>query len=140
VAAGSSVRLDAIGWVSSALTDIRSAPKQGDEGGAEAWLVFDEAVGPALANVSAGDSMVLITWLHEADRSVLRVHPRDDRSRPEAGVFSTRSPDRPNPIGLHDVVVLEVEGRRVRVRALEAVDGTPILDLKPKLAPRGRPR
>jgi tRNA-Thr(GGU) m(6)t(6)A37 methyltransferase TsaA len=128
-------RLRVVGYVRSPLTDVRKAPRQGDEGGAEAWLEFDTALAPALAGVAPGDSMVLITWLHQADRDVLETHPRNDPSRPLSGVFATRSPDRPNPVGLHDVVVLAVEGGRVRVRDLEAVDGTPILDLKPALGP-----
>jgi len=127
------VEVRPIGVVRSPLTDRRRAPKQGGEGGAEAWLELDAAVAPALADVAAGDRLVLVTWLHEADRDVLRVHPRDDPANPETGVFSTRSADRPNPIGLHEVTVAEVQGRRVLVRPLEAVDGTPILDIKTAL-------
>jgi len=122
-----------IGVVRSPLTDRRQAPKQGGEGGAEAWLELDAAVAPALAEVAAGDRLVLVTWLHEADRDVLRVHPRDDPANPETGVFSTRSADRPNPIGLHEVTVAEVQDGRVLVQPLEAVDGTPILDIKTAL-------
>jgi len=122
-----------IGVVRSPLTDRRQAPKQGSEGGAEAWLELDAAVAPALTDVAVGDRLVLVTWLHEADRDVLRVHPRDDPANPETGVFSTRSADRPNPIGLHEVTVAEIRGRRVLVQPLEAVDGTPILDIKTAL-------
>jgi tRNA-Thr(GGU) m(6)t(6)A37 methyltransferase TsaA len=122
-----------IGVVRSSLTDRRQAPKQGGEGGAEAWLELDTAVAPGLSDVAVGDRLVLVTWLHEADRAVLRVHPRDDLSNPETGVFSTRSADRPNPIGLHEVTVTEVQGLRVLVQPLEAVDGTPILDIKAAL-------
>ena len=122
-----------IGVVRSPLTDRRQAPKQGPEGGAEAWLEFDAGVAPALSDVTAGDRLVLVTWLHEADRAVLRVHPRDDPANPETGVFSTRSADRPNPIGLHEVTVTEVHERRLLVQPLEAVDGTPILDVKTAL-------
>jgi tRNA-Thr(GGU) m(6)t(6)A37 methyltransferase TsaA len=122
-----------IGRVESPLTDPASAPKQGDEGAPEAWLALDPELEPALDGLRAGDEIVVLTWLHRADRSTLRVHPRDDPSRPEQGVFGTRSADRPNPIGLHRVRVIEIEGTRLRVSDLEAVDGTPVLDLKPAL-------
>lgn len=125
--------LNAIGYVESALVDRASAPKQGDEGAPEAWLVFDARVAPALRDLKAGDDVILLTWLDRADRSVMRVHPRDDRANPVMGVFSTRSPDRPNPIGLHRVRILGVDGARVRVNNLEAIDGTPIVDVKPVL-------
>jgi tRNA-Thr(GGU) m(6)t(6)A37 methyltransferase TsaA len=125
-----------IGVVESPLIDPTAAPKQGDEGSPEAWLVFDPRVLPGLDAVAPGDRVVVLTWLHRADRSVLRVHPRDDIGRPEQGVFTTRSADRPNPVGLHTVEVVEVAGLRVRVRDLEAVDGTPIVDVKPVLGPR----
>jgi tRNA-Thr(GGU) m(6)t(6)A37 methyltransferase TsaA len=127
------IELTPIGTVESPLTDPSAAPKQGDEGAPEAWLAFDERVAEALEGIGAGDELVLLTWLDRADRSVLRVHPRDDLSRPLQGVFTTRSADRPNPIGLHRVTVLETGGLRFRVRGLEAVDGTPILDVKPPL-------
>lgn len=127
------IELTPIGAVESPLTDPSAAPKQGDEGAPEAWLAFDERVAEALEGIGAGDELVLLSWLDRADRSVLRVHPRDDLSRPLQGVFTTRSADRPNPIGLHRVTVLEVDGLRFRVRGLEAVDGTPILDVKPPL-------
>lgn len=123
-----------IGTVRSALADVVDAPRQNDEGAPDAWLVFHAEMADGLRDVQPGDEMVLLTWLHLASRDVLRVHPRDDTSRPPLGVFSTRSPDRPNPIGLHRVRVTAVDGCRVRVAALEAVDGTPILDLKPVLA------
>lgn len=123
-----------IGTVESSLTDPASAPKQGDEGAPEAWLVFEPTVLEALDGIRAGDEVVVLTWLDRACRDVLRVHPRDDPSRPEQGVFSTRSPDRPNPIGLHRVEIASVDGRRVRVRNLEAVNGTPIVDVKPLLS------
>jgi tRNA-Thr(GGU) m(6)t(6)A37 methyltransferase TsaA len=121
----------AIGRVESPLTDPAEAPKQGHEGGPEACLVFDARVLEGLEGVLPGARVIVVTWLDRARRDVLRVHPRDDRSNPQRGVFSTRSADRPNPIGLHEVEVLSVDGGRVRVRHLEAVDGTPILDLKP---------
>jgi tRNA-Thr(GGU) m(6)t(6)A37 methyltransferase TsaA len=118
-----------IGVVESSLTDPGSAPKQGNEGAPEAWLAF----APAVLDLAVGDHVLVLTWLHLARRDVLRVHPRDDLSNPERGVFTTRSADRPNPIGLHEVEVVAVDGHRVLVRPLEAVDGTPILDLKPVL-------
>jgi tRNA-Thr(GGU) m(6)t(6)A37 methyltransferase TsaA len=122
-----------IGCVASPLTDRVQAPKQGFEGGPDAWLVLDPGVRDGLDGLRPGDRIIVLTWLHEADRDVLRVHPRDDTATPERGVFTTRSADRPNPIGLHEVDVAAVEGDRVLVRGLEAVDGTPVLDLKPVL-------
>jgi tRNA-Thr(GGU) m(6)t(6)A37 methyltransferase TsaA len=122
-----------VGRVSSPLADRADAPRQGDEGAPEAWVVFEEKVGRALAEVRAGDEILLLTWLHRADREVLAVHPRGDLTRPETGVFSTRAPDRPNPIGLHRARVLAVDGLRLRVSGLEAIDGTPVLDVKPVL-------
>src|SRR4051794_40476684 len=119
--------------VESPLTDRASAPKQGHEGAPEATIVFEPAVAEALDGLRAGDEVILLTWLDRAQRDVLRVHPRDDLSSPERGVFTTRSPDRPNPIGLHTVEVIAVDGLRVRVRHLEAIDGTPVVDVKPVL-------
>ncbi|MEZ0292986.1 MAG: tRNA (N6-threonylcarbamoyladenosine(37)-N6)-methyltransferase TrmO [Solirubrobacteraceae bacterium] len=127
------MELQAIGTVASPLTDLAAAPKQGDEGAPEAWLVFDAGVADGLDGIAAGDELVVLTWLDRAARDVLRVHPRGDLSRPAQGVFTTRSPDRPNPIGLHRVTVLEVDGLRLRVRDLEALDGTPVVDVKPVL-------
>jgi tRNA-Thr(GGU) m(6)t(6)A37 methyltransferase TsaA len=125
-----------IGVVESTLTDRAQAPMQGHEGAPDAWLALDPAVADALDGIRPGDRMIVLTWLDRADRSVLRTHPRDDLTRPEQGVFATRSSDRPNPIGLHEVEVLAVEGARVHVYPLEAIDGTPVLDLKPVLRPR----
>jgi tRNA-Thr(GGU) m(6)t(6)A37 methyltransferase TsaA len=122
-----------VGHVESPLGDRDQAPKQGDEGAPEATLVFDDAVAPALAGLRPGDDVIVLTWLHAGDRAILRVHPRGDPSRGEHGVFATRSPDRPNPIGLHRVTIVDVDGTRVRVRDLEAIDGTPVLDVKPVL-------
>lgn len=122
-----------IGVVESSLIDPASAPKQGVEGGPEAWLAFDPAMAAGLGDLSVGAEVFVLTWLHLADRSVLAVHPRDDPGNPLTGVFSTRSSDRPNPIGLHRVRVLGIDGCRVRVADLEAVDGTPVVDLKPVL-------
>jgi tRNA-Thr(GGU) m(6)t(6)A37 methyltransferase TsaA len=120
-----------IGRVESPLTDTATAPKQGREGSPEAWLVFEPAILEGLDGIAAGDEVILLTWLDRADRDVLRVHPRDDVANPMRGVFSTRSADRPNPIGLHPIQIVEVDGNRVRVRDLEALDGTPIVDVKP---------
>lgn len=124
----------AIGRVESPLTDPALAPRQADEGAPEAWLVFDPGVAEGLRGIRAGDEVLLLTWLDRARRDVLSVHPRGDPSRPLEGVFSTRSPHRPNPIGLHRVEVTRVDGLRVRVRHLEAVDGTPIIDVKAVLS------
>ena len=125
--------LRALGWVSSPLTEMESAPRQGDEGAPEAWIEFRPEVLDALSGVGAGDRLVVLTWLDRADRDVLAVHPRGDASRPMAGVFATRSQHRPNPIGLHPVEVLEIVGERMRVSGLEALDGTPVVDVKPVL-------
>ena len=127
------MKLVAIGIVESPLTDRASAPKQGDEGAPEAWLAFEPAFADALDGIAAGDVLLVLTWLDRARRDVLRVHPRGDPSRAQQGVFNTRSPDRPNPIGLHRVTVAEIDGTRMRVRELEALDGTPIVDVKPLL-------
>lgn len=125
-----------VGKVESSLTERAAAPKQGDEGAPEAWLVFEPGVREGLRDLRPGDDALVLTWLDRARRDVLTVHPRGDAARPETGVFSTRSPDRPNPIGLHRVRVTEVDGLRVRVRDLEALDGTPVLDVKPVLGRR----
>jgi tRNA-Thr(GGU) m(6)t(6)A37 methyltransferase TsaA len=122
--------LRAVGRVESSLTDLAAAPNQGDEGAPDAVLVFEPDVARALADVAPGDPLVVLTWLDRADRDVLAVHPQGDGSKPLTGVFSTRSPARPNPIGLHEVVVLAVDGLRVTVRPLEAIDGTPVIDVK----------
>ena len=129
-----SLALRPIGYVASPLLDPADAPRQPDEGAPPATIVLDAVVHDAAADIAAGDRLVVLTWLHAADRGVLRVHPRGDQERPPTGVFSTRSPDRPNPIGLHTVTVLGVGPGRVDVDALEAVDGTPVIDLKPVLA------
>ena len=129
-----------IGHVESPLRDRAAAPKQGDEGSPEAVLVFEERFAEGLRGLVTGAEVLLLTWLDRADRSVLSVHPRGDRARPEEGVFNTRSPDRPNPIGLHRVKILAIDGLRLRVGDLEAIDGTPILDLKPVLAQRQEER
>ena len=132
------LELRPIGRVESPVTDPSIAARQGDEGAPDCWLVFEPDVREALDGLSPGDGIVIVTWLHLADRSVLRVHPRSDPGRPLTGVFATRSPDRPNPLGLHVVTMLEVDDLRIRVRQLEAIDGTPIVDIKPVLEPCGQ--
>ena len=122
-----------VGHVESVLKDVHDAPLQGDEGGTEAWIRLAEGVAAAADDLAVGDRVVLLTWLHRAARDVLAVHPRGDLSRPETGVFSTRSQDRPNPIGLHEVEVRAVQPGRLLVGPLEAVDGTPVVDVKPVL-------
>lgn len=134
MADSSTYELRAIGWVESPLTDLDSSPRQGDEGAPDAWLRFEPEVLDALRGVEPGDELLLLTWLDRADRDVLVVHPRGDTSRPPAGVFTTRSPHRPNPIGLHRVGIESIDGASVRVRNLEALDGTPIVDVKAVLS------
>ena len=129
-----SFEVKAIGKVESPLSEAESAPRQADENAPAACLVFEPEVLEGLRSVRPGDEMILITWLDRARRDVLSVHPRGDASRSEEGVFSTRSPHRPNPIGLHQVVITAIDGPRVQVRNLEALDGTPIIDVKPILS------
>jgi tRNA-Thr(GGU) m(6)t(6)A37 methyltransferase TsaA len=125
--------LHPVGYVESSLADRAGAPRQPDEGAPDAWLVLDERYAPALLGLEPGADVLLLTWLDRADRATLAVHPRGEADRPLAGVFATRAPDRPNPIGLHDVHILAIDGSRVHVRNLEAIDGTPVLDIKPVL-------
>lgn len=127
------LRLRPIGVIRSRLKSRARSPKQGDEGAPDAWLEVFEFAREALLGLRAGDEILVLSWLHEARRDVLQVHPRSDRRRPWAGVFATRSPDRPNPIGLHAVTVRRVSGHRLRVGPIEAVDGTPVVDIKPVL-------
>lgn len=122
-----------VGYVESPLVTRESAPKQGTEGSPDAWLVFNPEVATCIRDFAVGDDLLVLTWLHLADRGVLATHPRDDLTRAELGVFSTRSPDRPNPVGLHRVAIVTKKGLRVQVRNLEALDGTPIIDVKPVL-------
>ena len=122
-----------VGVVRSPLADRATAPRRADEGGAEAVVVLEARVLGALRGLAVGDEIIVLTWLHEAARDVLEVRPGRDPSRPLAGVFATRSPDRPNPIGLHRVTVTSLDGLTVGVRPLEAIDGTPVLDIKPVL-------
>ena len=136
---GPTYEVQPVGWVESPLTDRAAAPKQGDEGAPTARVVFRAGLEEATAGLRAGDEVILLTWLHQSRRDVLSVRPRGDLSRPVQGVFSTRSPDRPNPIGLHAVTIIGTEGNAVVVEGLEAIDGTPVLDVKPVLrAARGR--
>jgi tRNA-Thr(GGU) m(6)t(6)A37 methyltransferase TsaA len=122
-----------VGRVESPLADLAAAPRQGDEGSPTARIVFRAEFRDAARNLQRGDEIFVLTWLHRGDREVLSVHPRDDLSRPLTGVFSTRSADRPNPIGLHAVVIEAVEEDAITVSNLEAIDGTPVLDIKPIL-------
>ena len=133
--ATASFELRQIGRVESPLVDLASAPRQGDEGAPVATIRFDASVGEALRDLHVGDDVIVLTWLDRARRDVLAVHPRGDERVPLCGVFSTRSPDRPNPIGLHPVTVLAIDGPLVRVADLEAIDGTPVIDVKPVLGP-----
>lgn len=129
-----SYTVEPIGVVRSTLTRLEDAPKQGDEVAPEAWLEITPHAAQGLIGIGVGDELILLTWLHLAERDVLQVHPRGDLNRPLTGVFATRSPDRPNPIGLHRVSVLEVTDQNLRVAHLEAIDGTPIIDIKPVIA------
>jgi tRNA-Thr(GGU) m(6)t(6)A37 methyltransferase TsaA len=125
------IEITPVGWVESSLRERSQAPMQGNEGAPEAWLVFEPEFGDALLGIEVGDEVIVLTWLDRGRRDVLQTRPRDDPANPIQGVFNTRSPDRPNPIGLHPVEVVEVDGLRMRVTNMEALDGTPILDLKP---------
>ena len=126
--------IEPIGFIHSELTRLEAAPLQGDEGAPEAWLELTPLAAQGLAGIMVGDELIVLTWLHLARRDVLQVHPRGNLDRPLTGVFATRSPDRPNPVGLHRVSVLEVAEQKLRIAPLEAIDGTPIVDLKPVLA------
>jgi len=126
--------IEPIGLIRSELTDLADAPMQGSEGGYEAWLEISPKFAQGLMGIKTGDKLIVLTWLHLADRSVLQVHPRGNQERPLKGVFGTRSQDRPNPIGLHEVTVLEVFGQKIKVAPIEAIDGTPIVDIKPVLS------
>lgn len=132
------IELVPIGWVQSPLTNADSAPKQGHEGSPMAWLVFEPAVAQGLDGIEVGDDIIVLTWLDRARRDVLRVHPRGDVNNPEQGVFNTRSPVRPNPIGLHRVRVTSIDGLRFGVKDLEALDATPVVDVKRPLGPEER--
>ena len=122
-----------VGVVRSPLVRREDAPRQGSEGAPDGVVVLDPSFADALQGIRVGDQLVLVTWLHEADRSIQQVHPRDEEWRPLTGVFATRSSDRPNPLGLHEVAVLGIEGLELAVGPLEAIDGTPVVDIKPVL-------
>jgi tRNA-Thr(GGU) m(6)t(6)A37 methyltransferase TsaA len=123
--------LHPIGILRSPLRTRAEAPKQGHEGAPDAWVELDPQFAEGLRGIAVGDHVILITWLHQAHRDTLTVHPRGDKSRPLAGVFATRSPDRPNPLGIHPVKVIEAVGNRLKVGPIEAIDGTPVVDIKP---------
>lgn len=122
-----------VGIIRSALKARSEAPKQGSEGAPDAWLEVHDWAAEALHGLAAGDEIIVITWFHQADRDVFQVHPRSDPRNPLTGVFATRSPDRPNPLGLHPVTVHAIEGTRLRIGPIEAIDGTPVVDIKPVL-------
>jgi tRNA-Thr(GGU) m(6)t(6)A37 methyltransferase TsaA len=122
-----------IGVIRSALTSRREAPKQGDEGAPDVWLEVHPWAADGLLRLAVGDEIIVITWLHQARRETLQVHPRADMRNPRTGVFATRSPDRPNPLGLHPVTVREIDGARLLIGPMEAIDGTPVVDVKPAL-------
>lgn len=128
------ITIEPIGVIRSTLTDPADAPRQGDEGGVEAWLEVNPDLAEGLTGIQAGDRLIVLTWLHRADRDLLQVHPRGDADRPLRGVFGTRSPHRPNPVGLHPVTVLAINKTSLKVAPLEAIDGTPILDIKSVLS------
>ena len=125
--------LSPIGVLRSPLTRREEAPSQGREGAPDAWLEASAAVAEGLEGIEVGDEIILITWLHQSHRDVLKLHPRWDETMPLTGVFATRSPDRPNPLGLHRVTVLAIDGARLKVGPIEAIDGTPVVDIKPVL-------
>lgn len=126
-------RLRPIGIIRSHLTSRARAPRQGAEGAPDAWLEVHDSVAAGLDGLAPGDTIIIVTWLHEARRDVLAVHPRNDERRPLTGVFATRSPDRPNPLGLHPVTVKRISRNRLRIGPIEAIDGTPVVDIKPAL-------
>jgi len=131
--AAADARLQPIGIIRSTLKKRGEAPKQGSEGAPDAWLDIDPSLADALDGLEVGDDIVVITWFHEAQRDVLKVRPRSDPRNRLTGVFATRSPDRPNPLGLHPVVVRAIDGTRLRIGPIEAIDGTPVVDIKPVL-------
>jgi tRNA-Thr(GGU) m(6)t(6)A37 methyltransferase TsaA len=126
-----------VGVVRSSLRKREDAPRQGNEGAPDASIHLEPSFADALQGIGVGDELFIVTWLHRADREVLQVHPRDDESRPLTGVFATRSSDRPNPLGLHRVTVLGIDGLELQVAPLEAIDGTPVVDIKPALRGEG---
>lgn len=136
---GKPAQLQAIGFIRSSIKQRSEAPKQGSEGAPDAWLEVNPSVAEGLEGLAAGDEIIVVTWLHQARRDVLKVHPRSNLSAPLTGVFATRSPDRPNPLGLHPVIVREVGKNRLRIGPIETIDGTPVVDIKPVLCSVQRP-
>jgi tRNA-Thr(GGU) m(6)t(6)A37 methyltransferase TsaA len=128
------VGLRPVGVIKSEIKKRAEAPKQGSEGAPDVWLDVHPWAAEGLHRIAVGDQLIIITWFHQARRDVLQVHPRSDRRNPLTGVFATRSPDRPNPLGLHPVVVRAIDGNRLRIGPLEAIDGTPVVDIKPVLS------
>jgi len=122
-----------IAFLQSSLKELQEAPRQGRAGAPHAWIEVNASVAEGLEGLAVGHEIIVITWLHKAQRDILKVHPRDDKTLPLSGVFATRSPDRPNPLGLHRVTVLEISGERLKVGPIEAIDGTPVVDIKPVL-------
>jgi tRNA-Thr(GGU) m(6)t(6)A37 methyltransferase TsaA len=133
IMSNTSFSLQPIGFVQSSITNRSEAPKQGYEGAPDVWIEIDAAIQPALEGLEIGDDVILITWFHESKRNVLQVHPRGETSNPVTGVFATRSPDRPNPLGLHRVTIRQKQPNKLLVGPLEAIDGTPVVDIKPVL-------
>ena len=123
-----------IGFLRSPLKDRGASPRQGRKGAPDAWLEVNAMVAEGLEGIEVSDDLIVITWLHQAARDTLKTHPRNDQTRPQTGVFATRSPDRPNPLGLHRVTVREIAGNRVKVGPIEAIDGTPVVDIKPVIS------
>lgn len=128
-----SYTIEPIGVIRSELTSREAAPRQGDEGAPDAWLDVNATIAAGLDGIAAGSEIIVITWFHQAHRDRLTLHPRGDPDRALTGVFATRSPDRPNPLGLHRVTVREIAGTSLRVGPIEAIDGTPLVDIKPVL-------
>ena len=126
--------LHPIGYIRSTLTLLEDAPRQGNEGAPDAWIDIETKYAEAMADLTVGESIIVITWFHRAQRDILKTHPRNDETIPLTGIFSTRSPDRPNPLGLHRVKILAIMGSSIQVAPIEAIDGTPIVDIKPVLA------
>jgi tRNA-Thr(GGU) m(6)t(6)A37 methyltransferase TsaA len=122
-----------VGFIHSPLKHREEAPRQGGKGAPDAWLEVNPTLADGLDGIAAGDEIIVITWFHQAHRDILKLHPRGDKTMPLTGVFATRSPDRPNPLGLHRVTVLEIDGHRLKVGPIEAIDETPVVDIKPVL-------
>jgi tRNA-Thr(GGU) m(6)t(6)A37 methyltransferase TsaA len=126
--------LHPVGFIHSPLKHREEAPRQGGEGAPDAWLEVNPMLAGGLDGIAVGDEIIVITWFHQAHRDILKLHPRGDKTMPLTGVFATRSPDRPNPLGLHRVTVLQIDGPRLKVGPIEAIDGTPVVDIKPVLS------